>query len=40
MMRRALYSFLVSLHPRSFRERFGPEMIEIFSHEMKTGSTA
>lgn len=39
-MRRSLYRVLVSLHPRSFRDRFGPEMIEIFDHELKKGMAA
>lgn len=36
-MKRLLYRLLVSLHPRWFRDRFGPEMIEIFEFEAAKG---
>lgn len=39
-MRRALYTILVSLHPRRFRDRFGAEMIEIFDAEIRRGTAA
>lgn len=32
MMRRALYSIFVRLHPSEFRRRFGGEMLSIFDH--------
>jgi Ca2+-binding EF-hand superfamily protein len=32
MMIRSVYATLVQLHPRSFRQRFGGEMLSIFDH--------
>lgn len=39
-MGRLLYAFLLRLHPRHFRERFGEEMMSIFDDEMRNGSRA
>ncbi len=38
-MGRLLYRLLIGLHPRSFRERFGEEMMSIFDEESRMGST-
>ncbi|HYP15029.1 MAG TPA: hypothetical protein VEQ63_13965 [Bryobacteraceae bacterium] len=39
-MRRSTYVTLLRLHPRSFRERFGSEMLEIFDAEAQNGSSS
>lgn len=36
-MYRLLYTALLRLHPRAFRERFGEEMIDIFDEEVRNG---
>jgi hypothetical protein len=36
MMIRSLYATLVRLHPRSFRQRFGDEMMSIFDHTSRS----
>ena len=39
-MCRWLYSVLLRLHPREFRERFGAEMLDIFEQESRAGNRA
>jgi hypothetical protein len=39
-MMRSLYSSLLWLHPRSFRERFAEEMLWIFDETQSTGGKA
>lgn len=34
------YQFLVRLHPRTFRERFGPEMVSVFDEAPADGKLA
>jgi Ca2+-binding EF-hand superfamily protein len=40
MMIRSVYATLVQLHPRSFRQHFGDEMLSIFDHTAGSGRFA